>query len=87
MLNTRVSLRLLVRRDDQAAQDLGQLLRVAAAQVLQHVGEAAAGAEADDRRRRERDDGAALDLAELLAEARDDRRRAVRRRPCVPRTA
>src|SRR5262249_60375488 len=60
------------RRDDEAADDLGERLGTAAGQILQDVGEAAAGAEADDRRWRQRNHRAALYLAELGAERCDD---------------
>ncbi len=80
-------LRVLVGRHHQPAQHLRQLLGIAAAQVLQHVGEAAAGAEADDRRRRQRHDRAALDLAELGPQPRDHLRERRARRSCAPRTA
>src|SRR5262249_27871551 len=64
-------LRLLVGSDGEAAQRLCERLWVAAAQILQHVGETAAGTETDNGRRREWNDGAALNLAELRAEAGD----------------
>ena len=60
---------ILVGRHQQAAQHLRQRLRAAAAGVLQHVAEPAAGAEADDRRRRQRHGPPAAHLAELRAQA------------------
>ncbi len=60
-----VELWILVRSDKQATQHLRQRLRIAALQVLQNVSEAAARAEADDRRRRKGHDSAPLNLSEL----------------------
>ena len=81
-------LRVLVGRDQQAAQRLRQRLRVAAAEVLQHVAEPAAGAEADDRRRRERHGACRRAPARnFWPEPRDDRLRRLRRVLRAPRTA
>ena len=64
-------LRVLVGRHGQAAHHLRQGLWIAAAQVLQHIAEAAAGAEADDGRRRERQHRAAGNLPEFRTEPLD----------------
>ena len=69
VLNTRLSRGSWLAATISPRSDLRQRLRVAAAQILQHVGEAAAGAEADDRRRRQRHDGAALDLRGIAGRA------------------
>ena len=69
----------MIRRHDQPAQDLGQSFWVAAAQVLQHIGEAATRAETKNRRRRQWNHRPAFDLAELGAESRDQGRHAGRR--------
>ena len=67
-------MRLLVGRDGEAAQRLAERLGIGGAHVHQHIAEAAAGAEADDRRRRDRDDVAGAHGAEFLGEAGNDRR-------------
>ena len=64
--------RVLVGRYREPAHDLRERLRIAAAQILEHIGEAAAGAEADDRRRRQRQHRAAADLPELRSQAREN---------------
>jgi hypothetical protein len=65
--------------ENQSAHDLRKRLRVAGTEIFQNIGESTSGAETDDRRRRERYDDSALDLAELGTESFDDLLRPERR--------
>ena len=64
-------MRILVGRNDHPAQNLGEFLWIAAAQVLEHITKSSACSETDDRRRRQRHHGAALDLTELRPQPGD----------------
>ena len=74
VLKTRLSRGSWLAAIGEPAHDLRQRLRIAAAQIFEHVGETAAGAETDDRRRRQRQHRPAADLPELRSQARENRR-------------
>ena len=55
-----VELRILIGGHDEAADSLRQAFRIPAAQIFKDIAEAASGAEPKDRRRRDRNHGAAI---------------------------
>jgi hypothetical protein len=64
---------------NEPTQRLRQFLRIAATQILQHIGEAAARAQADDRRRRQRQYQSAPNLAEFRGDPGEDPSDRIRR--------